>query len=199
MYVMMCMLQFVYLLPLLAMAVVRTFLDNNYTEFMKKVARAGVVGMDLVERLIAESSDLKVKDEVRSCDMSHLSGLRYGLKAVSGHNCPTRDIGVQHKAGARVAKMKQVQACTKSCSASHCLIASHGKKVAELDDDDVNAKEHLFDTMLDWSWTEFEEYKQQMFDDLPIKEDKLISLLCAVNTDLTEVGASCCEGPVCLG
>ena len=58
---------------------------------------------------------------------------------------------------------------------------------------------YLFDTMLDWSWTEFEEYKQQMFDNLPIKEDKLMSLLYTVNTDLTEVGVSCCEGPVCLG
>ena len=95
--------------------------------------------------------------------------------------------------------MKQIQACKKCCCASHCLIASHGKEVTELDGNKVNAKQYLFNTLLDWSWTEFEEYKQQMFDDLPIKEDKLMSLLCAVNTDLTEVGASCCEGPVCLG
>ena len=155
--------------------------------------------MDLVEKLIAESKDPKVKDDVQSYDMNHLTGLRYRLKAVSGHNCPTRDTGVQHKAGARVAKMKQIQACKKCCCASHCLIASHGKNVTELHDNKVNAKQYLFDTLLDWSWTEFEEYKQQMFDDLPIKEDKLMSLLCAVNTDLTEVGASCCEGPVCLG
>ena len=48
-YVMMCILQFVYLLPLLAMAVVRTFLDNNYTEFMKEVAKVKVVKMKMVK------------------------------------------------------------------------------------------------------------------------------------------------------
>ena len=154
--------------------------------------------MDLVEKLIAESKNPKVEDDVQSYDMNHLTGLRYRLKAVSGHNCPTRDIGVQHKAEARVAKMKQIKACKKCCCASHCLLASHGKEVTELDDK-VNAKQYLFDALLDWSWTVFEEYKQQMFDDLPIKEDKLMSLLCAVNTNLTEVGASCCGGPVCLG
>ena len=37
--------------------------------------------------------------------------------------------------------------------------------------------------MLDQSWNEFKDYKQDVLDTLPLVEDKLMSLLCTVNTD----------------
>ena len=47
--------------------------------------------------------------------------------------------------------------------------------------------EYKFPNMLDKSWNEFEEYKQDVLDTLPLVEDKLMSLLCAVNTDFTDL------------
>ena len=81
--------------------------------------------MDLVEKLIAESK--VAENAVISYDMNHLSGLRYRLKAVTDHDRPVRELGVQHRAGAKVAKMKVVQTCKKCCCTSHCLLTSHAK------------------------------------------------------------------------
>ena len=49
-----------------------------------------------------------------------------------------------------------------------------------------SGKEFLFSGLLDRSWVEFEEYKEEMFDANPIMQDQFMSLLCAVNTDLSE-------------
>ena len=45
------------------------------------------------------------------------------------------------------------------------------------------AVEDKFPNMLDKSWNEFEDYVQDVPDTLPLVEDKLMLLLCAVNTD----------------
>ena len=45
--------------------------------------------------------------------------------------------------------------------------------------------EYKFSNMLDKSWNEFEEYEQDVLDTLPLVEDKLMLLLCAVNMDFT--------------
>ena len=47
------------------------------------------------------------------------------------------------------------------------------------------AVEDKFPNMLDKSWNEFEDYVQDVPDTLPLVEDKLMLLLCAVNTDFT--------------
>ena len=47
------------------------------------------------------------------------------------------------------------------------------------------AVEDKFSNMLDKSWNEFEDYKQDVLNALPLVEDKLMLLLCAVNTDFT--------------
>ena len=47
--------------------------------------------------------------------------------------------------------------------------------------------EDKFSNMLDKSWNEFEDYEQGVIDTLPLVEDKLMSLLCAVNTDFTNL------------
>ena len=49
------------------------------------------------------------------------------------------------------------------------------------------AVEDEFPNMLDKSWNEFEDYEQGVLDTLPLVEDKLMSLLCAVNTDFTDL------------
>ena len=41
--------------------------------------------------------------------------------------------------------------------------------------------------MLDKSWNESEDYEQDVLDTIPLVEDKLMSLLCAVNTDFTDL------------
>ena len=45
------------------------------------------------------------------------------------------------------------------------------------------AVEDKFPNMLDKSWNEFEDYVQDVPDTLLLVEDKLMLLLCAVNTD----------------
>ena len=49
--------------------------------------------------------------------------------------------------------------------------------------DSAARSKYKFPNMLDKSWNEFEEYKQDVLDTLPLVEDKLMSLLCTVNTD----------------
>jgi len=49
-------------------------------------------------------------------------------------------------------------------------------------------KESLFPGLLDRAWDQFEDYRVQMFDDLPMVQDKLMSMLYAVNIDLDQDG-----------
>ena len=70
-YVIMCMLQFVYLLPALAMAVVCTFIDNNCTEFMEEVAKAKVVGMKMVKNCRCISQYLFTAHERLDVQLNH--------------------------------------------------------------------------------------------------------------------------------
>ena len=49
------------------------------------------------------------------------------------------------------------------------------------------AVEDEFPNMLDKSWNEFKDYELDVLDTLPLVEDKLMSLLCAVNMDFTDL------------
>ena len=44
----------------------------------------------------------------------------------------------------------------------------------------------MFPDLLDRAWDEFEDYKVEMFDALPMVQDKLVSVLHAINTDLDQ-------------
>ena len=90
--------------------------------------------------------------------MNHVTGLR--LKAVTDYDRPVRELGVQH---------------------------SHAKRDVALDFPVVLATKQVFTAMLDRSWSEFEVVEQDLFDNLPVEENKFMSLLCAVNTDIDKV------------
>ena len=117
-----------------------------------------------------------------SYDMNHLTGLRYRLKAVGGHDHPVRELGVQHRVGAKMSKMKMVKNCKNCCCVNHCLLTGHERNDVSCDHLEA-AVEDKFPNMLDKSWNEFEDYVQDVPDTLPLVEDKLMLLLCAVNTD----------------
>ena len=153
--------------------------------------------MDLIEKLIKESEAMKTEETVPNYDMNHLTGLRYRLKAVGGHNHPVREVGVQHRAGAKVMKMKMAKSCKNCCCAHHCQLTGHERCDVGLDNAVNTVMEYKFPTMLDNSWDDFEAYKQGVYDTLPIVEDNLMSLLVAVNTDFSEVKME--TEPDCLG
>ena len=66
------------------------------------------------------------------------------------------------------------------------MLTGHEKTVVPLDTNIDSDEEFLFSGLLDRSWVEFEEYKEEMFDANLIMQDQFMSLLCAVNTDLSE-------------
>ena len=47
-------------------------------------------------------------------------------------------------------------------------------------------KEHMFENILDRSWLDLEEYEEEMYS-LANKDNTLMSLMCSVNLDLTDV------------
>ena len=158
--------------------------------------------MDLIEKLIEEAKAASTGGDVnlagaitssntRQClssdpsyDMNHLTGLRYRLKAVGGHDHPVRELGVQHKVGAKMSKMKMIRNCKDCCCVNHCLLTGHDRSDVSFDHFEASV-EYKFPNMLDKSWNESEDYEQGVIDTVPLVEDRLMSLLCAVNTDFT--------------
>ena len=49
------------------------------------------------------------------------------------------------------------------------------------------ATKHVFIAMLDRSWSEFEMVERDLFDNMPVEENKFMSMLCAFNTDFDKV------------
>ena len=109
------------------------------------------------------------------------------MTAIAGYDRPGREVGVQYRPGAKVARAKMIRSCGKCCCASHCLLDSHGS-----DDVGISVPGHdvpklyEFADLLDRSWFQFEEYAEEMYDSSVLEQDKFMSLLCAVNTDLGE-------------
>ena len=143
--------------------------------------------MDLVEKLIKEVYDDK-KDAVKKYEVNLMSGLKVRLKAVSSYDLPQREVGVQHNLKAKMTKLKMTKGCKNCCCYSHCVISEHGKTVGTLDLNVELSKEFMFPDLLDRAWDEFEDYKVEMFDALPMVQDKLVSVLHAINTDLDQDG-----------
>jgi len=160
--------------------------------------------MYLIEKLIEEAKVVNTGEDIhwveaiessntRQClcsnpsyDMNHLTGLRYRLIAVGGHDHPVHELGVQHRVETKMSKMKRVKNFKNCCCVNHCLLTGHERDDVCCDHLEA-AMEDSFLNMLDKSWSEFEDYEQGMLDTLPLVEDKLMLLLCPVNTDVTSL------------
>ena len=141
--------------------------------------------MDLVEKLIEEVDDKK-NETVRVYTMNFMAGLKYRLKAVSDQEPLQREVSVQHRVKARIVKRKMTRSCEDCCCYAHCRFTEHDQ--SETDQFDVPielSKEDSFPGLLDRSWEKDEEYMGRMFDDLPLIPDRFVSLLHALNTDLS--------------
>ena len=115
--------------------------------------------------------------------MNHTGeGLRYRLVANGGYDCPKREVGVQYRVGAKVARSKLLSPCKDCCCFSHCQINIHVKdfeSYAQMDD----FQEFSFPNMLDRSWAVFAEYQEEMVEKYARENEDLMDMLCAVNTD----------------
>ena len=85
-------------------------------------------------------------------------------------------------------KLKMTKGCDNCCCYPHCIMNEHGKSASTLDVNVELCKESLFPGLLDRAWDQFEDYKVQMFDELPMVQDKLMSMLHAVNINLDQDG-----------
>ena len=151
--------------------------------------------MDQVEKLIAVIKGDKSDDLGQAYTMSHTGeGLRFRLTATSGYDGPQRELGVQHRLPAKVARSKLLKSCELCCCSSHCLLTGHGKEDILLK---VPAYEGLqkykYQNLLDRSWMEFDDYQEVMYS-CPFEQDKFMSVLCAVGIDLGDDVDDPCPG-----
>ena len=146
--------------------------------------------MDLVEKLIKEVSDDK-EDAVKKYEVNFMSGLKVRLKAGGSYDPPQREVGAQHNL-----KSKMTKGYKNCCCHSHCVLSEHRKTVGPLDLNVELSKEFMFPDLLDRAWDEFEDYKVEMFDALPMVQDKLLYVLHAINTDLDQDGPDAEEDQV---
>ena len=151
--------------------------------------------MDLVEKLIKEVSDDK-EDAVKKYEVNFMSGLKVRLKAVGSYDLPQREVGVQHNLKAKMTKLKMTKGCKNCCCHPHCVLSEHGQTVGSLNLNVELSKEFMFPDLLDRAWDEFEDYKVEMFDALPMVQDKQLSVLHAINTDLDQDGPDAEEDQV---
>ena len=71
------------------------------------------------------------------------------------------------------------------CCVNHCFLLTDRNDVS-CDHLEAAVEDNFF-IMRDKSWNEFEDYEQDVLNTLPLVEDKLMLLFCAVNTDFTGV------------
>ena len=83
--------------------------------------------------------------------------------------------------------------CKNCCCYPHCVLSEHGSAVGGLDMNVQLAKEYLFPDLLDRSWMECEDYEVELLDNMPVVEDKLVSMLYAINTDFDMDKSDDCE------
>ena len=131
--------------------------------------------MDIFETLIEETRVIISGEIVQNYGVNHLSGLRYRLRVVGGHDHPVCELGVQHTVGANMSKMKVVKNCKNCCCVNHCLLTGHKRNYVSFDHHEA-AVEYKFPNMLDKCWNEFKDYEQDVLYTLPLVEDKLLSI-----------------------
>lgn len=119
--------------------------------------------------------------------MSHTGeGLRFRLTAVSGHDPPVRELGVQHRPAAQVARAKFAQPCQDCCCYSHCKLTEHGRNLVTFSVTGSGATFEYAD-LLDRSWLEDDDYVEEMYNATALQQDQFMSLLTAVQTDFDDV------------
>ena len=92
-----------------------------------------------VEKLIDELQNDENSDATKTYSMSHAGeGLRFRLTATSGHDLISRNVGVQYRPSAKIARSKFLQPCSKCCCISHCLFAGHGNGIVTADVPELN-------------------------------------------------------------
>ena len=79
-------------------------------------------------------------------------------------------------------KVKKVKGCKNCCCYPHDVLMEHGTNDLNLE----LSKEFMFPDSLDRAWDEFEDYKAEMFDALPVVQYRLVSVLRAINTDMDQ-------------
>jgi hypothetical protein len=142
-----------------------------------------------VERLVNDLKKVEANDDVAVYKMTHTGdGLRYRLDRLqaTSHDTIQRKKGVQHTVGARTARNK-MRSCEKCCCAAHCLLATHGPKIAINVPIKVDASQDVFANMLDRSWMSMDEFKEYMMDSYVKQSEEFMGLLSSVNTDLDGV------------
>ena len=132
-----------------------------------------------VEKLVTELQ--KDDDTNKSYVMTHTGGdgLRFRLTATSGNDMVSREKGVQYKTGAKVARAKLLKSCEKCCCSSHCLLTEHGAigvlvSPQQIEFPGIVDRSHIYET---------EEFEEEI-SRTDVENDPLMSLICAVNTDL---------------
>ena len=149
--------------------------------------------MDEVDRLlkaVKESKNDEIDDKSSNAaqySMSHTGeGLRFRLTAVSGHDPPVRELGVQHRPAAQVARAKFAQPCQDCCCYSHCKLTEHGRNLVTFSVTGSGATFEYAD-LLDRSWLEDDDYVEEMYNATALQQDQFMSLLTAVQTDFDDV------------
>ena len=134
-----------------------------------------------VERLVFDLKREKSSDANSSYSMNHTGeGLKFRLVANSGYDYPQREVGVQHRPAAKVARSKLLSPCKMCCCASHCRLTEHETVDVAIDFE----QEYSYANMLDRSWVDTEYYDEVLADMYANENDNFMALLCSVNTDL---------------
>ena len=114
--------------------------------------------------------------------MNHTGeGLRYRLVANRSYDRPKREVGVQHRPGAEIARSKQFRLCEECCS-STCVMISHEKDVVSLEQL-LDIQGNNFAYMMYRSWVELDDYTEELVEEYARENDEFMAMLCTVNTD----------------
>ena len=142
-----------------------------------------------VEKLVKELQKDKDDDaaNAKSYSITHCGGegLRFRLTATSGNDVVARVEGVQHRNSAKAARSKLRKCCKNCCCSSHCNLVDH-EALGVL----ISRQQVKFPGMKDRSYIyETTELEEEM-SHVTLEDDPLMSLICAVDTDLAGDGSA---------
>ena len=124
----------------------------------------------------------KVPEEVnddKEVEKYTMTELKVRLKVVGDHGTLQLEVGVHHNVPARMTKGG------KNCCCHSCCVLSEHRKTDGIPNKNVElSKEFKFPVMLDRALDKFEDFKVDMLDGMHVVQDKPVSLLRAINTDL---------------
>ena len=148
--------------------------------------------MGEVEKLVGELQKDMEDETAKSYNIRHCGGdgLGFRLTATSGNDVVSRVESVQHKKGAKVARTK-LQKCCKKCCSSHCRLEDH-EAIGVL----ISPQQVEFPGVEDRSYSyETTEFEEEM-SHATLEDDPLMSLICAIDTDLAGDGSALVDADV---